>query len=166
MGLLKFLLERLTGARTPPERALWRTMYVGDYKTAPTWAYTIGFPGAPEQAELIVFDVPKPSAENIFSHVYAELKAGRPVVADGAEMPGGGEGRFVWRKVHPDQLYEWLTFAWTARLIDPDLGELAAYQLVLGDAQRRMPWEPGYDESLRHLQRALWLPPEETTEAP
>jgi hypothetical protein len=37
---------------------------------------------------------------------------------------------------------------------------LEAYQFVLSDPDGLLPWEPGYDERLRHLQHALWEPPQ------
>jgi hypothetical protein len=43
---------------------------------------------------------------------------------------------------------------------EPDSGEFEAYQLVLGDADGKLPWEPGYDETIRDRQRALWEPVE------
>lgn len=43
-------------------------------------------------------------------------------------------------------------------MISPESGEFEAYQLVLGDADGRLPWEVGYDEHLRPRQRALYEP--------
>ena len=37
-------------------------------------------------------------------------------------------------------------------------GDFEAYQLVLSDADGRLPWEAGYDERLRPRQRELYLP--------
>ncbi|WP_414693951.1 DUF4262 domain-containing protein [Phenylobacterium sp.] len=36
----------------------WTAIYVGDYQSAPTWAYTIGFHASFGAPEVVVFDVP------------------------------------------------------------------------------------------------------------
>lgn len=135
-------------------------IYVGDYRTAPTWAYTVGFAETLGGPELVVFDVPKLAANDILSHMFHELKAGRLVIADGDEALGADK-RCIWRRVHTDQLNEWLTLACLrlqARGANPR--DLEAYQLVLSDADDRLPWEDGYEERLRDRQQMLYLPRE------
>ena len=50
--------------------------------------------------------------------------------------------------------------AWSAALGADGPRGFEAYQLVLSDAEGKLPWEAGYDERLRPLQVALWDPPE------
>jgi hypothetical protein len=60
-----------------------------------------------------------------------------------------------------DQENPWLGISHRFALAtSPEQGPFEAFQLVLSDPDGRLPWEPGYDERLRHLQRALWEPAE------
>src|SRR3569623_346303 len=143
-------------------RSGWTGIYVGDYRSAPAWAYTIGFPvllGAPE---IIVFDLPKKVADGIFNAVFRQLKAGELTIRDG-ETWGLGDKPATWRKVHPSQLEDdeepWLGLAQTFDVILATTPrEFEAFQLVLCDAAGRLPWDTDYDERLRPLQRELYLP--------
>jgi hypothetical protein len=141
----------------------WTAIYVGDYSTAPTWAYTVGFRGSLGAPEIIVFDVPQASADAIFHEAFRQIQAGELVIADGEPWPPDGEGRSVWRRVHPSRFVEdeqpWLGIALTfAGVLNPESGDFEAYQLVLSDAEHRLPWETGYDERLRPRQRDLYEP--------
>ena len=49
----------------------WTAVYVGDYSTAPTWTYTIGFDETLGQPEVIVFDIPQDSANALLWEVAA-----------------------------------------------------------------------------------------------
>jgi hypothetical protein len=148
---------------TPPRRQPdWTAIYVGDYKQAPTWVYSVGFRSSLGQPEIIVFDLPRPVASRLVSVVHDELRDGRLILEDGREWASAST-RCVWRKVHDDHLGEWLTVAFVPAML---AGGLEAYQLVLSDAQGRLPWEDGYDERLRRLQPALWEPPSEVSAAP
>jgi hypothetical protein len=144
----------------------WTGIYVGDYQSAPSWAYTIGFQGALGAPEIILFDVPKESANALFHEAFRQLKFGELVLCDGEPwvLPGV-EKPIVWRKVHASRLYDndpenpWLGIAEDmARILVPEKGPIAAFQLVLSDGEGQLPWEPGYDERLRPLQRELYLP--------
>ena len=47
----------------------WTAIYVGDYRSAPTWAYTIGFHAALGAPEVIIFDIPIASANGLFHEI-------------------------------------------------------------------------------------------------
>jgi hypothetical protein len=144
----------------------WTGIYVGDYQSAPAWAYTIGFHSSLGAPEVIVFDIPKASANGVFHEIYSDLKAGRLVMRDGEEWrPGEHEKPLIWREVHPSRLYDndpenpWLGLAETfAAILAPGRVEFSAFQLVISDPDGHMPWDPQYDERLRPLQRELYLP--------
>jgi hypothetical protein len=141
----------------------WTAIYVGDYRTSPTWAYTVGFLSSLGAPEVILFDVPQESANGIFWKVFQELKAGELVMRDG-EAWASAEKPVVWREVHPSRYVDneepWLGLAQTMACIQatPSSPEFRAFQLVLSDQDGRLPWEPQYDERLRPLQRELYLP--------
>jgi hypothetical protein len=138
----------------------YTVMYVGDYTNAPTWAYTIGFDETLGHPEIVVFDVPKASAAGLFARAFDDIRSGDLVIEDGLEWPREPGVRSAWRKVHPDHVGEWLTFACMRRALRTlEMFDLDAFQFVLSDAQGHLPWEPGYDERLRPLQPALWEAP-------
>jgi len=144
----------------------WTAIYVGDYSSAPAWAYTIGFHASLGAPEVVVFDVPKGSADRIFQDIYNDLRTGKLVIRDGEPWrPAETEQPVVWRQVHESRLYDndpenpWLGIAETfAAMSAPEKGPMRAFQLVLSDPSGRLPWEEGYDERLRPLQRELYLP--------
>lgn len=161
------LLDRLRSwwVQRDQDRAIrrhgWTGIYVGDYRTAPTWAYTIGLDETLGHPEIVVFDAPQEAVNALFWRVFEEIRTAELVIEDGLEWPVGEEGRAAWRKVHPDHVDEWLTFACMRRASRTgEVVGLAAYQFVLADAGGHLPWEPGYDEGLRHLQKPLWQAPE------
>lgn len=171
--MFRALLERLRASKDERHRwdiadriarLGWTAIYVGDYQTAPTWAYTIGFRaiGAPE---IVVFDLPQEQANGLFHELFRDLKAGLIIREGERWRPHELEKPFVWREVHPsrfeDQENPWLGISHGFALAtSPGQGVFQAFQLVLSDPDGRLPWEPGYDERLRHLQRALWEPAE------
>jgi hypothetical protein len=146
----------------------WTAIYVGDYQTAPTWAYTIGFHASLGASEVIVFDIPRTSANALFYEIYDDLTSGKLVMRDReAWRPGEFEHPLVWREVHGSRLYDrdsenpWLGLAEDfAQILAPNNGPITAFQLVVADPNGRSPWEPEYDERLRPLQRELYLPVE------
>jgi hypothetical protein len=145
------------------DRLGWTGIYVGDYHTAPTWAYTIGFRSSLGAPEIIIFDLPPEVADNAFQAVFNELKAGTLVIRDGEIWRPEEAWRATWRKVHPTKLADgdnrWLGIAEAFdAVLSPETGEFEAYQLVLSDGEQRLPWEPGYDERLRPRQPALYEP--------
>lgn len=144
------------------EKHGWTAIYVGDYRTAPTWTYTIGFDGTLGQPEVIVFDIPQAAAGALLSEVFTELKEGRLRLEDGMVWPEGEERPSVWRKVHSTQIESdkgWLTLACVRSFKRHGMPfGFEAFQLVLSDNEGRLPWETGYDERLRPLQPALYLP--------
>lgn len=140
----------------------WTAIYVGDYQTAPTWTYTMGFADTLGQPEVIVFDIPRDSASALLWEVFTQLKDGRLVLEDGKVWPEDQERPCVWRRVDRSQIESedgWFTLA-IARSFAASGGpfDFDAFQLVLSDNEGRMPWDDGYDEQLRRLQPALYLP--------
>lgn len=148
----------------------WTAMYVGDYTSAPTWVYTLGFDETLNQPEIVVFDVQQTDANPLLWRAYEELKSGGLVLEDGKTWVEDEQARLVWRKVHPSQIDNaegWLTFAVERRKRRTGRGsDLEAFQLVLSDAERRMPWDEGYDERLRLRQPALYLPDDAVSDVP
>ncbi len=160
-----FEVWRKRGITRSVDRNGWTAIYVGDYSTAPTWAYTIGFRRSLKAPEIIVFDIPQASANALFQELFCELKTGELVIRDG-ERWRPDDGVLVWRKVHPNRFVDdleqpWLGLAFDFNLVlSVDPQDFEAYQLVMSDADGNLPWEPGYDERLRTRQRALWEPAE------
>jgi hypothetical protein len=143
----------------------WTAIYVGDYHTSPTWAYTIGFQRSVGGPEVIVFDIPQDTANSVFHEIFRQLRAGELVVRDGERwMPE--DVVMTWRRVHPSRFVDdpenpWLGLAHDFHLMLGSGGsDFEAYQLVVGDAEGRLPWETGYDETIRSRQRPLWEPTE------
>lgn len=138
----------------------WIGVYVGEYRRPPAWAYTIGFDETLDHPEIVLFDVPQASANEVMWRVFSDVKSGALVIEDGLVWPPGDPIRLVWRKVHPWQIDQWLNHACIRR--HRRAGKrygLEAYQLVLPDPQGVLPWEPGYEEDLRPRQPALYEPP-------
>ncbi|PZQ64595.1 MAG: hypothetical protein DI570_04880 [Phenylobacterium zucineum] len=149
----------------------WTGIYVGDYASAPTWTYSVGFQQSLGQPEIVIFDVPHEAANSILWTAYEELKAGTLVLEDGKRWHAEDEEKpLVWRKVHRTQIESrvgWLTLANARRLTQTGaMFDVEAYQLVLSDEAGRMPWEEGYNEWLRHRQPALYLPARDYGDAP
>lgn len=147
----------------------WTAVYVGDYTSAPTWAYSIGFDETLDQPEVIFFDVPQDAANGLMWTTFRALRDGTLVLEDGKDWTDAPEGRCVWRKVHPSQVDGpdgWFSLACKRR--QERTGRrfgIEGFQLVLSDEKGLMPWDVGYDERLRPRQPALWLPGDESREA-
>ena len=116
----------------------WAGAYVGDYRTAPTWAYTIGFDETLDHPEIVVCDATRPAATRLFWRVFDEVRSGALVIEDGLAWPPEEDCRSARTGFRHG---------------------LEAYQFVLSDAEGFLPWEAGYDERLRRLQPALYEPP-------
>jgi hypothetical protein len=58
-------------------------MYVGDYETPPTWAYSVGFQDRFGTPEVVVFDVPRATAHGLMWRIFVELKLGDLQMRDG-----------------------------------------------------------------------------------
>jgi hypothetical protein len=160
------LREPSDGFSTQLDRSVeqhgWTAIYVGDYDTAPTWTYTMGFQDTLGQPEVIVFDIPRESANGLLWEVFTQLKDGRLVLEDGKVWPAEAEQPCVWRKVDRSQIESpdgWFTFAMARSLARGGTPfDFDGFQLVLSDNEGRLPWEAGYDEDLRTRQPALYLP--------
>jgi hypothetical protein len=143
----------------------WTAIYVGDYRTAPTWVYTLGFDETLDQPELVIFDIPQDVANGLLHKAFQDVKAGELVLQDGQSWIIDGQRFGVWRKVHPSQIDGpdlWLAAAVNRR--EARTGRrfgLEAFQLVVGDENGHMPWDTGYDERLRLRQPALYQPAED-----
>lgn len=147
----------------------WTGVFVGDYRSAPSWAYTIGFRETLGAPEIIVFDLPVGVANDLFHEVFRQLRAGELVLRDG-EAWGDPPAKAVWRRVHPSRVADaenpWLGGAVEHAGLSAEPAALQAFQLVLSDELGRAPWQPGYDERLRPLQRELYLPSDLATAGP
>lgn len=141
----------------------WTAIYVGDYASAPTWTYTLGFEETLGQPEIVIFDIPQDSANSVLWTVFQELKRGELVLKDGEPWhPEDEDARMIWRKVDASQVESrvgWFTLAvMRRRVVKREMSGLPVFQLVLADENRILPWEAGYNESIRFRQPALYLP--------
>jgi hypothetical protein len=144
----------------------WTAIYVGDYESMPTWVYTIGFRRMLGAPEVVVFDVPQETANSLLWQIFAELRSGELVIRDGDRWGDPGQPQACWRRIHPsrfeDEEQPWLGLSLTLhKLSRSDAEPFEAFQLVLPDSEGRLPWEAGYDESLRPRQRELYLSDDE-----
>jgi hypothetical protein len=128
----------------------------------PRYSYSVGFDEAFGHPELIVFDQPWPTAADQFFAVHDALLRNELKLQDGMVWIEDATGRFVWRKGHPSRVDAgWLGLAGERRRRRTgDAAGLELFQLVASDRNGRLPWEPGYDESLRKWQPALYEPTE------
>jgi hypothetical protein len=141
-------------------RSGWSGIFVGDYDHPPSWVYSIGFLESVGAPEIIAFDLPPRSASALLAQAYHELKTGKLRLVEGAVYLEAEDSRTVWRKVHPSRLDEaWLTLAQVRHAAQTGfLGEFEAFQLVLSNRDRLLPWDDGYPDSLRAAQPELYLP--------
>jgi hypothetical protein len=144
--------------------------HVGGTRTTPSWAYTIGFL-ARGHPELVTIGL-SPTSSHAFVHfAFQQLQLGDPL-EEGREhrrvcwndLPVSVVPLALDRFVPPSSLMSaWWGF-YAARG-----GELPAEprasQLVWPDMHGRLPWDPGFDESLRIYQPLLdevpWAPDHE-----
>ncbi|WP_337186897.1 DUF4262 domain-containing protein [Phenylobacterium sp.] len=142
----------------------WMAMYVGDYRTSPTWAYSIGFEERLGRPEVIVFDVTREDAHSLLWWIYTSVESGDLRMVDGEAWAPEGEVIGVWRDVHPTQVDAadgWFAAGLERRTRKGKDGGLRAFQLVVRDGAQKFPWDAGYDERLRHRQPALYIPAED-----
>lgn len=99
MNLLDRL--RLTWAKRKQARDIdrhgWSGVYVGDYHSAPSWAYTIGFDETLDHPELVAFDLPKASANELFWRSFEALRKGDFVIEDGLQAASGARSTLTTR---------------------------------------------------------------------
>lgn len=141
----------------------WTAIYVGDYASVPTWVYTIGIESTLSAPEIVIFDIPRESANDLVWRAYHEIKLGFLVLEDGTPwLTGEADNPVVWRRVHQTHVNSssgWFNLAVARRA--PEASQtsgLQVFQLVLSDGDGRLPWEADYDEDLRARQPALYLP--------
>lgn len=159
-SLVSWWHRRDTRARI--RRHGWTAIYVGDYRSAPTWVYTVGFDETLNQPEVVIFDLPRAAAAEVLWDIFTELKDKALVFEDGKVWRDSEGHPSVWRKVHPSQIdsdENWfgLAVGRRAEVTGQPFG-LEVFQLVLSDGEGRLPWADGYDERLRPLQPELYLP--------
>jgi hypothetical protein len=164
---------RFHDTRKRVQRHGWTAIYVGDYESVPTWAYTIGLHTSLGTPEIVVFDVPMATANGLFHEIYNDLKSGTLSLCDREPWrPESGANPLVWRRVHESRLYDgdpenpWLGLAEDyAGVFAPERGPISAFQLAISDHDGHLPWEAQYNESLRPRQRELYLPLDEAVAA-
>lgn len=132
------------------------------HEPAPRFLYTVGFDETLNQPELIIFDQPVEAALNEFHTAFQQLQTGDLALEDGMIWSQEGRSRCVARKVHPKQIAGgWFGLARERRrIVKGDADGLQAFQFVITDKSGFLPWEPGYDESVRKWQPALYEPPQ------
>jgi len=128
------------GLRRAIRRYGWTAVYVGDYHSAPTWVYTLGVDQTLNHPEIIVFDTTQTDANALLWMAFERVRSGDLVIEDGQDMPLSEGPNPVWRKVHPEQIDEWLPLACMRRFeLTRRRSDLEAYQLVLRDGKDRLP---------------------------
>jgi hypothetical protein len=139
----------------------WTAMYVGRYETSPCWAYSIGFEETLGQPEVAVFDISQSDANDLLWWIYASIEKGELIPRDGEVWSPEGEVVGTWRAVHPSQFDcddAWFAAGLAIRERAGANQPYRAFQLVARDGEGNFPWDPAYDERLRHRQPALYLP--------
>lgn len=134
---------------------------IGRYGSDCIWAYSLGFMETYGHPEVIAFDMPPNIANSAFWRVAERLKAGEVFDQDGQPWIIEDEEIGVWRRVHPTQIDAPEGWFSAGRLYRGRYTRRADYrvmQLVLRDEASRYPWDPGYDETLRWRQPALYQP--------
>ncbi|WP_293676149.1 DUF4262 domain-containing protein [uncultured Phenylobacterium sp.] len=148
----------------------WTAIYVGDYRSAPTWVYTVGFDETLGQPEIVLFDATQMDANTLLWMAHEALRTGSLELRDGEAWALEDEVFGVWREVHASQIDTedaWLGAAVNRRQRRTGRRDgLRAFQLVIPDDAHRYPWEDGYNEHLRHRQAALYLPAEDYGDVP
>jgi len=142
----------------------WTAMYVGAYGSEPCWTYSIGFEDRLGQPEVIVFDVPYVDANMLLAWIHEAIEGGELIPNDGEVWAPEGDVVGLWRAVHPTRFdcdEGWFAAGLAIRERAGATQPYRAFQLVARDGGGTFPWEDGYDERLRHLQPALYLPLEE-----
>jgi hypothetical protein len=152
---------------TDAERALlarigergWDAVHIASADDHPPHSYTVGIAAKLGAPELIVFGLPEPSAELLFSTYVRELKMGGLITSGRA--------------------YRTFLDGLTVQFLDLDPAEAAlrqthmplafwfsngeevpVMQLVWPDAENRMPWDPEFDSRLHAYQPVLGATPE------
>jgi len=87
-----------------------------------------------------VFDTTQTDANALLWMAFERVRSGDLVIEDGQDMPLSEGPNPVWRKVHPEQIDEWLPLACMRRFeLTRRRSGLEAYQLVLRDGKDRLP---------------------------
>ena len=147
----------------------WMAVYVGDYRTSPCWAYSLGFEETLGQPEVVLFDATQEDANALFWWIYKSLEAGELELKDGEAWAPEGEVIGVWREVHPTQVEApdgWFAAALERRQRRGATDGFRAFQLVVADPSRKLPWDEGYDERLRLKQPALYMAAQDYGDVP
>lgn len=118
-----------------------------------TFAYTVGLTelGHPE---IFVNGLSGPVCHTLFWDIFREIKKGKRYEAgmidtDLANLPT------AFRTLRPEAAVE---FCCQALYFYEDTGKHPTFlQLVMPDADGRLPWQDGYDAELMRRQRQLWV---------
>jgi hypothetical protein len=138
----------------------WTGTYV--YGDEVPFSYTTGFREALDQPEIIAFGLDPEAGNGLFWTAFQQLKAGELTLRDLDEWHLDWEDgpRMVWRAVHCSQIRRkfFNVAIWRSDSLGLSREGLKAFQLVVSDASRIMPWEEGYDQDYRPIQQELWRP--------
>ncbi|HZZ67523.1 MAG TPA: DUF4262 domain-containing protein, partial [Phenylobacterium sp.] len=140
----------------------WTAIEVGDGRSGPVWAYTVGMGASSGGPELIVFGQPMSIANGLFWEAHRQFKTGNLVLRDGEVWRDLAGFDCAWRKVHPSQIstdVDWLLAAIARhhRITGSPEG-LEAFQIFVPDEAGKYPWEEGFDEGFRRYQEELYRP--------
>lgn len=151
------------------QRHGWTAMYVGDYRSGPCWAYSIGFEENLGQPEVVVFDISQADANSLLWWIYTSIEKGELTAREGETWAPEGEVIGAWREVHPSQIDGpdgWFAAALERRVRRGATQPLRVFQLVFRDEAQKFPWADGYNERLRTKQPALYLPAKDYGDVP
>ena len=149
------LLEKIADAG-------WRVVYIAPeerhldaWPELPVWAYSIGLYRTHRHPELVTFGVDYESATAILGRLAHQVAEGR------AFEPG--IHRDALRGTHSRCAIVSVSAAWHASLFGLALWfydeTFPVVQVVWPDDDERLPWEEGFDETLREQQPRLDEPP-------
>jgi hypothetical protein len=136
----------------------WTIIHIGgDGSQGPVWAYSVGFWETANAPEVIVFGHDLLWSNGLISQALTQIRDGLLLEDMLPWRLEGFEG--TWRKVDPLQIThgEWFTCARRYRRERTGDQNFEAFQLFVPDEAGRYPWEDGFDEGYRHVQRELYL---------
>jgi hypothetical protein len=138
----------------------WGVRFMDD---KPPVACSVGLPENARGPEVCISGLPEAAAIEMIEEARFQIRAGELTLSDGAEWPWNPDVEegplLIWRPVHPTQLsstvFEPALRRWAERGMRRE--DFRAYQAVIADDAGRFPWEDGFNEAWRGLQRHLYL---------